>query len=109
MTRTTQAAAPKTAAPAARQAALSPGTKPQPQTMGNLAQLQSYFGNQGMLRLIYGGFLQPKLTINQPGDIYEQEADRMADVVMRMRKPAVAKPTIAPVSGVPSLRRCLCG
>lgn len=28
--------------------------------------------------------IQPKLKINTPGDIYEQEADRMADRVMRM-------------------------
>jgi len=28
--------------------------------------------------------LQPKLTVNQPGDPYEQEADRVADQVMRM-------------------------
>ena len=29
-------------------------------------------------------FFQPKLTINQPNDVYEQEADAMADKVMRM-------------------------
>ena len=28
--------------------------------------------------------LQPKLQVNQPGDAYEQEADRVADQVMRM-------------------------
>lgn len=32
-------------------------------------------------------FIQPKLTINQPNDIYEQEADAMADTVMRMPAP----------------------
>lgn len=31
--------------------------------------------------------LQPKLTINQPNDRYEQEADRVADEVMRMAAP----------------------
>jgi Domain of unknown function (DUF4157) len=31
--------------------------------------------------------VQPKLTIGQPGDQYEQEADRMASQVMRMREP----------------------
>ncbi len=31
-----------------------------------------------------GTILQKKLTVNQPGDRYEQEADRMADTVMRM-------------------------
>src|SRR3954466_8873794 len=29
-------------------------------------------------------FFQPKLTINQPDDVYEQEADAVADKVMRM-------------------------
>jgi hypothetical protein len=28
--------------------------------------------------------LQAKLTVSQPGDVYEQEADRVADQVMRM-------------------------
>ena len=32
--------------------------------------------------------IQPKLTINQPGDEYEQEADRVAEQVMRMPDPA---------------------
>ncbi len=31
-----------------------------------------------------GLFFQPKLTVNAPGDEYEQEADAMADKVMRM-------------------------
>ena len=37
-----------------------------------------------------GIFFQPKLTVNQPGDRYEQEADRMADQVMRMAAPGDA-------------------
>lgn len=32
--------------------------------------------------------IQTKLAISQPGDIYEQEADRVADQVMRMARPA---------------------
>jgi len=32
-------------------------------------------------------FVQPKLTINQPGDIYEQEADTVAERVMRTPEP----------------------
>jgi len=31
--------------------------------------------------------LQAKLEIGQPGDKYEQEADRVADAVMRMPEP----------------------
>jgi hypothetical protein len=32
----------------------------------------------------FNGLIQPKLTINQPNDVYEQEADAVADSVMRM-------------------------
>ena len=35
------------------------------------------------------GMIQTKLKINEPGDIYEQEADRVADEVMRMSEPQV--------------------
>jgi len=34
-------------------------------------------------------FFQPKLAINQPNDVYEQEADHMADKVMRMVDPSI--------------------
>jgi hypothetical protein len=46
--------------------------------------LQRTIGNQAVGRLISSGALQTKLRINEPGDIYEQEADRVADQVMRM-------------------------
>jgi hypothetical protein len=36
--------------------------------------------------------LQTKLTISEPGDQYEQEADRIADEVMRMPEPSVQRP-----------------
>lgn len=39
-------------------------------------------------------FFQPKLSINEPGDEYEQEADHMADQVMRM--PANDQPFFSP-------------
>jgi hypothetical protein len=35
--------------------------------------------------------VQTKLTVNTPGDIYEQEADRIADQVMRMREPQIQR------------------
>ena len=39
-------------------------------------------------------FVQPKLTINTPGDVFEQEADATADRVMRMEKTDLnVKPT----------------
>jgi len=36
-----------------------------------------------------GGAIQAKLKIGEPNDVYEQEADRVADQVMRMPEPAV--------------------
>jgi len=42
--------------------------------------------------------IQPKLTVNQPGDSFEREADRVAETVMRMP------------FGAPTLqRKCACG
>ena len=46
--------------------------------------LQQTFGNQQVQRWFKSGLLQAKLQIGQPNDIYEQEADRVADQVMRM-------------------------
>src|ERR1700712_947542 len=45
-----------------------------------------YTHNFGVVPLYPGRqpFVQPKLTVNKPGDKYEQEADSMADKVMRM-------------------------
>lgn len=45
-------------------------------------QLQQQIGNRAM-----GSLLQAKLTIGQPNDPYEQEADRTAAAIMRMPQP----------------------
>jgi|GEM_PF-6115761 len=49
--------------------------------------LQRTIGNQAVERLVKSGALQAKLKIGATGDVYEQEADRMADAVMRMTEP----------------------
>jgi Domain of unknown function (DUF4157) len=54
--------------------------------------LQRTVGNRGVERLLKSGVIQAKLKVNEPGDIYEQEADRIADQVL-------ATPTPAPVGG----------
>lgn len=46
--------------------------------------LQRTIGNQAVQKLARSGILQAKLRIGQPGDFYEQEADRVADAVMQM-------------------------
>ena len=41
--------------------------------------------------MVRSGALQAKLRIGQPGDVYEQEADRVAAQVMRMPEPGVQR------------------
>ena len=61
--------------------------------------LQRSIGNQAVVGLLRSGRIQPKLTISQPGDPFELEADRVADQVMRM-------PLDEPLSAVcPHLQR----
>lgn len=60
-----------------------------------ILSLQRTVGNRAVERLIKSGALQAKLRIGLPGDIYEQEADRVAEQVIMM--PQVSKGTM--VSG----------
>ncbi len=55
--------------------------------------LQRTIGNQAVQRLMKSGALQAKLRIGQPGDIYEQEADMVAEQVMRMPDVSSSKDT----------------
>lgn len=50
----------------------------------------------GAARPFFNPIIQPKLSINQPNDIYEQEADAVADKVMRMTDHDVAPARPAP-------------
>lgn len=43
------------------------------------------------------GYIQPKLKIGQPNDKYEQEADRVAEQVMRMPEPKIQKKSECPL------------
>jgi len=46
--------------------------------------LQRTIGNRALNRLIRSGAIQAKLTVGKPDDIYEKEADSVADKVMSM-------------------------
>jgi hypothetical protein len=48
--------------------------------------LQRTVGNQAVEKLLKSGVIQAKLIIGQPGDIYEQEADRVAEQVMLIKE-----------------------
>ena len=50
--------------------------------------------------------VQAKLTVNEPGDIYEQEADAMADRVMRMSSTETVKP-VTGLIGTSLQRKCV--
>ena len=60
-------------------------------SVDRILYLQRTIGNQAVLRLIRSKALQAKLRIGQPGDVYEQEADRVADAVMRMPEPEMQR------------------
>jgi hypothetical protein len=52
--------------------------------------------------------IQTKLTVNTPGDAFEQEADRVSEQVMRMPEPGAA--VIPASSSGPGVQRgCACG
>ena len=61
------------------------------------ASLQSAFGNQAAQRLArlaparLSPRIQTRLTVNQPGDEFEREADQVAEQVMRMPEPQVQR------------------
>ncbi|MGN6401438.1 MAG: eCIS core domain-containing protein, partial [Flavisolibacter sp.] len=63
------------------------------------------FGNINFHNSDDNSWIQPKLEINQPGDRYEQEADAMADKVMRMSDKDVAQNSYN-TSGTTIQRKC---
>ncbi|NOQ33835.1 MAG: DUF4157 domain-containing protein [Methanosarcinales archaeon] len=54
-----------------------------------LSALQQTHGNRYVQRVVAG--IQAKLKIGQPGDMYEREADRVADEVMRVPEPEIQR------------------
>jgi hypothetical protein len=57
-----------------------------------------------------GGTLQAKLEMNQPGDMYEQEAERVAETIMRMPEPAPVPVPLSQFAPARTLSRaCSCG
>lgn len=50
----------------------------------DVAQLQTRYGNRAVQRLLASHTVQAKLEVGPANDRYEQEADRVAQQVMRM-------------------------
>jgi hypothetical protein len=97
--RTASQAAPGWARPARAFSASRPAAHP-------LLAGQQALGNQAMQQLLRSGAIQAKLSVNEPGDHCEQEADRVAEQVMRMPAPGRAGAPAVAVSARPlSLQR----
>jgi hypothetical protein len=68
---------------------------------------QAFFGNQNAdktatpVSAFFKPAIQPKLTVNQPNDAYEKEADLVAERVVSMPTPNV----IAPIASAPDVQR----
>lgn len=73
-----------------------------------LLRQQQVAGNQSLQRTLNACILQAKLAINQPGDQFEQEADRVAEAVVNGASTQAAETARATS---PSLvqRACACG
>jgi len=67
--------------------------------------LRQALGNQALLRAVRSGILQAKLKVSRPNDPFEQEADRVADRVMRMPARSEMASPILGKEGEPSIQR----
>ena len=82
----------------------NPAGRPGP---AQLRHLQSTIGNRAVMRSLSQTTprIQAKRTIDQPGDQYEQQADHVADKVMRMSLPESMATPVPSTSGAPALQR----
>ena len=82
---------------------------PMQQSVGmvaSLLSLQRSHGNRFVQRLLRSGAIQAKLSISEPGDEYEREADQVADQVMRMAEPEVSAQDLEQgENGAPEIQR----
>ena len=65
----------------------SPGSIPRCTMAASPADSHWHTGRAAVRQILRGPRLQAKLTIGAPDDVYEREADRVADEVMRMPEP----------------------
>jgi hypothetical protein len=106
--RATQARqAPTIQAAEANQQALQRATaEPLRATAGDIAALQSAYGNRAVSGLLRSAAIQAKLIIGAAGDQYEQEADSVAERVINMPAPGAPLPTSTGMGkGTPSAQR----
>ncbi len=68
--------------------------------------LQHEVGNLAVLRMFKSGTIQTQLNINRSGDIYEQEADRVANQVMRMSDNETLQTNPSPINIQKKCKEC---
>src|SRR5438034_10794170 len=68
-----------------------PGSRVAGSAAQPILRLQRAVGNRAISRLLHSRTIQPKLTISHPEDESAREADRVADQVMRMETPDIAR------------------
>jgi hypothetical protein len=69
----------------------SPSHEPSGSPVFQMIALQHAAGNFAVQRMLKSGAIRASLRIGQPNDIYEQEADHVADQIMRMPEHAVQR------------------
>jgi hypothetical protein len=57
--------------------------------VNTILSLQGKLGNRSVQKLLSSKTIQAKLEVGEPDDIYEKEADSIADKVIRMPEPPV--------------------
>ena len=74
-----------------RHARMLANTGPDTQRANLVIHLQQTYGNRYVQRLLNSEIVQAKLTVNAPGDVYEQEADRIAAAVTEVTNATVKR------------------
>src|SRR5262245_51110910 len=77
-------------------------------TMVQGSRGRSQMGNQTAQRLLVEGIIQAKLTVNQPNDPFEQEAERVANAVVGMSGPTGIGEAIIGAGPASVQRQCSC-
>lgn len=90
----------------ARSKPVSSNPTTMPQNSHPVLQLQRKIGNQAVQSLVQSLRIQAKLTVGAPNDKYEQEADRVADQIMRMPEPiAIGQAPSSAPKQTPAIQR----
>lgn len=72
----------------------------------SILHLQRAIGNQAVQKLVHANVIQTKLRISQAGDVYEQEADQVAEQVMRFINVKENVPSLSIINGGMVNRKC---